>query len=339
MSRIVLISTSLLVLVLLILAGLLLPNIPQPFMNDQDIYYSWLEGSRLLQGQNPYARVLQGDMLTNDKYATYFPVFYELSFVSEKLGVSSFESWLAFWRVVFFAFDLATAALIYVALARRNLPWLGVFTVAFWLFNRWTLEMLRVVELDFVPLFFLLLSLELFPRNKWLSLFLFSISLGVKQIAIFAVPLYLVWVWRASQEHRIRDLVLASVVIGSVPFLSAIPFLVWDARGFIYSVLFSATRAASQLRGLPRDLSAFLGGQTIYDRLLMGVLMLGVCILAWRIPTARYVAVFLVLLAFMCFNPVLYLQYIFWVVGAGLMVLCDLCDVRPSSAAQHPAPA
>ncbi|AOY80122.1 MULTISPECIES: hypothetical protein [Moorena] len=27
-----------------------------------DIYYSWVEGKRILSGQNPYARVLSGNM-------------------------------------------------------------------------------------------------------------------------------------------------------------------------------------------------------------------------------------------------------------------------------------
>ena len=43
----------------------------------EDIYYAWVEGGRILNGENPYGRVLAGNMRDNDKYATYFPVFYE----------------------------------------------------------------------------------------------------------------------------------------------------------------------------------------------------------------------------------------------------------------------
>ena len=35
-----------------------------------DIYFVYLEGTRLVDGENPYARVLAGDMRVNDKYAT-----------------------------------------------------------------------------------------------------------------------------------------------------------------------------------------------------------------------------------------------------------------------------
>ncbi|MGC9359398.1 MAG: hypothetical protein ACP5G7_03360 [Anaerolineae bacterium] len=42
----------------------------------EDIYYAYIEGQRLVAGENPYERILQGGMLTNDKYATYLPLFY-----------------------------------------------------------------------------------------------------------------------------------------------------------------------------------------------------------------------------------------------------------------------
>ena len=50
-----------------------------PSDNRPDIFYSYVEGRRLVEGENPYARILLGDMRTNDKYATYFPLFYLFS--------------------------------------------------------------------------------------------------------------------------------------------------------------------------------------------------------------------------------------------------------------------
>ncbi len=339
MSRITIVATSSLLLVLLVLSGLLDPFIHQPDMSDQDIYYSWVEGGRLLNAENPYARALQGNMRSNNKYATYFPVFYEASYLSERLGLVEFPAWLAFWRVVFIGFEWATAVLMYWALARRRLPWVGVFAAAFWLFNRWTLQLLQVVNLDFVPLFFLLISLELFPRNKWLSLFLFSMSLGVKQIAIFVTPLYLIWIWQSSKGNRVKDLLLGAAVIASVPFISSIPFLLWSPRALVYSVLFSLTRDASQTKSLAPAVSIFLDGRTLYDRILMFGLMLSVYVLAWRMPAARYLAALLVMLAFVCFNPVLFVQYILWTIGLSLLVICDVRDVLVASSPPQPAPA
>lgn len=35
-----------------------------------DVYFIYLEGQRLTDGENPYARMLASDMLHNDKYAS-----------------------------------------------------------------------------------------------------------------------------------------------------------------------------------------------------------------------------------------------------------------------------
>lgn len=323
MPRRTLIAAALL-LVLLILAGILDASIPHPDIEHQDIYYSFVEGQRLIHGQNPYERVLTGDMRVNAKYATYFPVFYELSFVSQKLGLATFESWFAFWSVLFLAFEFAIAVLLFWAFAQRSVPWIGLFAAAFWLFDRWTLQVIEIGQLDFMPIFFLLLSLMLFPRHRWLSLFLFGLSLGLKQIAIFLTPLYLIWVWQSSEEQRVRDLLLSAAAIASVTLLASIPFLIWDARAFILSVLFSVTRDSSQATSLAPALGAFAGNNPLLSRIAMLALMLLLFLFAWRMPRVRYVFAFLVMLVFVCFNPVLYVQYYVWVDPLAPLVVCDV---------------
>jgi hypothetical protein len=321
-----------LLLLLLILAGLLDSSIPHPDLEEQDIYYSFVEGQRILNGENPYARILVSDMRTNEKYATYFPVFYELSFLSQKLGLVTFEGWFAFWEFVFIAFELAIAILLFWVLARRGVPWIGLFAAAFWLFDRWTLQVVEIGQLDFMPIFFLLLSLALFPRHRWLSLLLFSLSLGLKQIAIFVTPLYLVWLWQSSEGHRVRDLLLGAAVIASVTFVSAIPFMLWDARAFFLSVLFSVTRSSSQATSLAPALGAFAGDQPLLSRMAMFALMLMLFTFAWRMRGVRYLFAFLVMLVFVCFNPVLYVQYFVWVDPLALLAISDVRDALASNA-------
>ena len=41
--------------------------------SEQDVYYSWIEGRRILAGENPYTRILTGNMRENDKYARVVP--------------------------------------------------------------------------------------------------------------------------------------------------------------------------------------------------------------------------------------------------------------------------
>ena len=73
----------LLVAVIGILVHTALWNTYKKIEKKEDIYYTFVEGNRLINGVNPYERVLFGDMRHNDKYATYFPLFYVLSGCSE----------------------------------------------------------------------------------------------------------------------------------------------------------------------------------------------------------------------------------------------------------------
>ena len=109
-------------------------------IEQKDIYFSFVEGSRLVEGVNPYERILSGDMRTNQKYATYFPLFYLLSSCTQLAGLQSFREWLVFWRVVFLGCVLGICLLIFQICSLNDQPSLGIFGALFWLFNRWTLH-------------------------------------------------------------------------------------------------------------------------------------------------------------------------------------------------------
>ena len=68
-------------------------------------------------------------------------------------------------------------------------------------------------------------------------------------------------------------------------------------------------------------------------RAVMAALMLMLYAFAWTVRPARYTFVFLVMLVFVCFNPVLYVQYILWAIPLGLLVLCDVRDALGQPAA------
>src|SRR5690349_13886688 len=125
--RVSLITSFSVVVLLILLAREVNFLIPEPALENQDIYFSYVEGKRLREEKNPYARILEGNMRENQKYATYFPVFYELSYLSQNLGLRPYIQWLAFWKIVFIIFEFGIALLLYAALARRNLEWIGVF--------------------------------------------------------------------------------------------------------------------------------------------------------------------------------------------------------------------
>jgi uncharacterized membrane protein len=205
-----------------------------------DVFYVWVEGQRILHGVNPYSRVLDGDMENNAKYATYFPGYYWLSALTQWLGFDAFPDWMRVWNIALYVFHLAVGFLIFFILSSYGLNVLGAFGALFWWFNRWSLYAVQASFLESVPLFFLVLSLSLFRRREKLSLALFGVSLALKQIAIFLLPVYLIWVWQ--RERSLKEVALALGLIALPTLLVAAPFIVWDPEGFLKSIALSATR-------------------------------------------------------------------------------------------------
>jgi uncharacterized membrane protein len=293
-----------------------------------DIYYAWVEGQRLLAGQNPYARILQGDMLENDKYATYFPLFYLLAAATQWLGLRGYDVWIGFWQPLFLLFHLVTGIWLAGLFARQRRFLLGLIVLALWLLSNWVLELTYVINFDAIPIFFLVVSLTLLRRRPWLALLAFSLSLALKQIAIFLVPLYLIWRWQDARGPRPQRLLWAALVLGSLPFLVSLPFLLWDAEGFVRSILFSATRYAA----LELTVAQALGSGGFLSRLPLLILVGAIYLLAWRRQLGRLTAAMLTMLGFISLNPVLFPQYLPWFLALFLLALLEM------GAPEQPAP-
>lgn len=274
-----------------------------------DTYYSWVEGRRILRGQNPYERILHGSMEENNKYATYFPLFYEASALAQERGLRQYHEWIGFWRYIFLFCNVAVGLLVGGILFSRRTWGLALLGIPFWFFNRWTLNTSESAALDFIPIFFMVLSLALFPTHRRTSLLLYSFSLATKQIAIFLVPLYLIWEYQESRSAR--KTIVAGLWIASIPLLSSIPFLAWNAEGFIKSIAFSGTRGALN-HFAASSFDAILGLSGLVARIPM-LMMLGAAYLAaWQRSMGRYGAAMMVMAIFITFNSVLFEHYPVW---------------------------
>ncbi|OUL23322.1 hypothetical protein BV378_21855 [Nostoc sp. RF31YmG] len=285
----------------------------------QDIYYSWLEGKRILVGENPYARILAGNMRDNNKYATYFPLFYWLSALTQLLGFKEYSVWISIWQPIFLMFDIGIAGLIFYQFSQQKLLIFGFFTASFWLFNRWTLYVNSVAHLDFIPIFFLILSLMMFQKNKYTSFILFGLSLSFKQIAIFILPIYLIWAWQSSESNKLKNTLIAILLILSIPAITSLPFILWNAEGFFRSILFSATRKPDLGHISAASLDALIGLKIPYfigiiAKLPMFFLMILVYLSAIKRQIDIYTSVLLAMSVFVDFNSVLFLQYFCWIV-------------------------
>jgi uncharacterized membrane protein len=280
-----------------------------------DIYFVWRDGTRLATGQNPYESILGGNMRENRKYPTYLPLYYLMVAGAHHLGVTEYRGWMRLWRAVVLVSHVAIALLLLTACWRAGYPLLGVFAGLFWGFNRWTLYVVSVAHVDFPAILCLLGSLLLFDTRRRTSLVLFGLSLALKQIAVFVTPLYLVWTWRDTHppEARRRATARAAGWIALVPALVSLPFLLWNAEAFLRSILFSATRdPASHITAL--SLPGKIGLIGLPGRLPMFLLMGLVLWAAARGEVGRYLAVLLLLVTFVDFNAVFYLQYMAWLV-------------------------
>ena len=295
-------------------------------LEQQDIFAVFGEGDRLQHGENPYEQILSPnvDMKWNRTIATYFPVFYYLSWFSQEIGLEDYVQWLGFWRVIFLVFNLGIAyILFYVPYHRYNSLTLAIFSALFWLFSRWTLHITMIYHIEFIAIFFLLLSLTLLPKNARLSFLFFGASLAVKQIAIFMIPLYLIWAWQLSKnkEQTIKNFGTLSFLMASIPFLVSLPFLIWNLEGFVKSVLISATRVSESHFGVP-SFDMLIGLSGIPAKLPMLGMMIIVFILAWKQKICYYVSALLIMIVFVDFNSVLFRQYMVWIVPLIPLAIC-----------------
>ncbi|MGD1949596.1 MAG: hypothetical protein ACFB14_08120 [Leptolyngbyaceae cyanobacterium] len=289
---------------------------PAEDLQGHDMYYSWLEGKRIISGENPYARVLAGNLRENDKYATYFPIAYLLSALVQKLGFLDYRDWLYFWRPMSFIFHAGIVGLTLRYFQQRRLWLLGTAAATILMLSRWSIYIVRVHHLEFAAIFFLILSLVFLREKTRLALFMFSLSLGIKQIAIFLLPLYLIFLWKKRDKYG-KTLISGFLIILSVPLVTSLPFIVWNAEGFFKSVLFSATRLGdSHIEGAPsidiilsQDYPWLVG---LRAKLLM-LLLMGLAYLSFlREKVGIFTAATVTMMAFLYFNSVLFLQYFIW---------------------------
>lgn len=210
---------------------------------------------------------------------------------------------------------------------KRNWDLLGLLAAGFWFFNGWTLYVTFVAHLDLLAVLPLLVAILLYRKYPALSLLTFGISLALKQIGVFAFPLFLIWELQRNKEKPLNQTVGALALMGAVPFLTAIPFLAMDATGFIKSVAFSVTRTSQQTLNA-MDISRYLGLEPLFARIPLILVLLLVYVCAWRFELPKFLSIFLALLAFTEFNPVIFAQYLMWPMAVLPFVIYELYDAH-----------
>jgi uncharacterized membrane protein len=186
---------------------------------------------------------------------------------------------------------------------------LSLLALPFWYFNRWTLHASATVALDFIPIFLMVLSLGLFEKYRRTSLLLFGFSLAIKQIAIFLMPLYLIWEYQKSRSWP--KVLIAGLWMASIPLLASVPFLLWNAEGFVKSIAFSATRIALDHFGA-ESIDVIFNLSGLLARTPFLLMLFGAYYASWQGSVGRYGAAMLVMGIFVAFNSILFTHYPVW---------------------------
>jgi len=302
------------------------PRTYDPRIEQMDIFYTWVEGQRIVAGQNPYARVLEGDMLSNHKYSTYLPGFFLFTAAVQKLGITEFPQFLTLWRFVNILLSLGIGWLLFYLLWKAGKPWLGFLAAGFWLYNRFTLYVIGVGQIDIFALLLIILSLLFLSGRKVIpSLIFMGASLAVKQVGIVILPLYLFGLWRMKGEPRDSKQLSCILWVFLVPFIVSLPFLLWNFKGFLYSMLFPMTRLPDTHLGLPSwDMALkWAGWGTKLPMLFLWGLIF---VTAWFRKIALIPAMFAVYIVYLGCYSVLYNQYWVWMLPFALLSLAPEMD-------------
>ncbi len=285
-------------------------------LRDADIYQIYVEGGRILNSNDsPYSRILRYKEGSSD-YPTYLPGFYLLAALTRKAVTNNFVDWMSLWRVIFLVCHVTIGWLIFWYIWKKNSLTFAIVGASFWLFNRWTLYVLRIVHLEPLAILFLVLSLLCLRKKFYTACILFGCSLAVKQIAIFLLPLYVIYGYRREDGLKAKWNALKALIATSiVPAVISIPFLLNEPEGFVKSILFSVSRKGEANLGDEVEAPS-------YDMLIRmnglpaKFLLFGLMILVYRCMYRRFASPFtlalMILFIFSDFHSVFFPQYIVW---------------------------
>ncbi len=303
------------------------------YYKSEDIYYEFDAAKQFQKGENPYLRILQGDMLENDKYATQLPHYYNFLGMLSANSNHSFGKFVVNFRFVLFLAQVTGGVFIYLIFRQQNKRFLGFCGAIFYIFNVWTLNSIIYLKQDVLAIGLLVASFYFLNSTKYkpVSYMLYGLSLGIKYIGAFAFPLFLLPFLNKKMTLKNLSINLALLIL--VLVLPTFPYIYKDFNSFSRSILFSLTRTPSDsgmIYGYNELLVAspesFTNTEIVGKLLPRLPLFIAMCLtiallLLKKIKQGTYV--FLSLLVFSIFNPVIFAQYITWIPPFALFPLLD----------------
>lgn len=266
-------------------------------------------GQQIVRGENPYSCV--SDICVG--YPGHLPGMYVVAAGLVALGFDELHEWVVVWRPIVLVSWLAVGLVLFGYFFLRRQPALAVAALGLWLFNRWSIEVLKIAHTDFIGTFFLLMAVLMVSRWPMTAAVLLGVSLAVKHVALLVVPLFIIVVWR-SRKMRVGTLVALVGLIALVPVIVTLPFLIDDPRATVEGLLHVVDRPAQTVHGFAPALDTVLDVTDSSRWLPMLLLVGGVYAAAWRRSLTLIGGTLLVLSIMFAFTDVLYNQYIVWVI-------------------------
>ena len=302
----------------------------------RDIAVEFTTGIELKEGVNPYVKVKEYgyDLLRNRKYNEKLPAYYFFLLAIAWISKFDFETYITIFRYWIYSAAFIAAIFTYLAFRDKNQKIMGFTAAAFLLFNRWTLLNIKDVKSDMLAIAFLLAALYFLNKKPKLSFLLYGLSLGMKHVAIFVFPVFLLpFLHKQIKLNKYIENVSYSLIPTLLP---SIIFIIQDIKSFALSLLFSVTRSPSSTNssvpfGYDQILIKFnptgIGFLTPFFYMLPRLpLILFTSLLVFLLVTKRIrpsLFVFGCFLVFGTFNPVVLDQYFTWVSSFALYAAVD----------------
>ncbi len=296
------------------------------YSDDADSFYIYTYSTAIFNYNNPYLRILDSDMIHNQKYATSPPLYFYLGMIPLYFGYSSYPSWIFFMKIFFLIpVDFGVAILIYIILKQSaNNSWFRITAVFIWLVNRWGLYVYTYALIDTFTIFFILLSLYYFYSRPEVSSLLLGIAIATKLFPIFLLPFYLI-----SHHQKGVYKLLKYVFFALIPlFLVSLPFIVLSIpEAYFKSLLFSATRQGdSSMKIVGPELMPFFGEEGVDTRIPLLISYLVLYLIHWKKVFNTYMFTTTGLLIWNLMNANVYAQYWVWFIPFALILIGKIID-------------
>jgi hypothetical protein len=300
------------------------------FYHNGDVHRGFHRGLDIWAGVNSYESFNTENMLTQEKVPGFFPLYFYVMSLFVWISDFSFMQFLDNLRIFTFIFYSIIGLLIYLNL-RRFGYFIAIFGMIFFMFNRWTVFNVISLKQESYTLLLLLISTLILEKNKYLAFLLFGIATGIKHLTILIFPLFIFVLYQDYLKNKATlelKKILLKYFICFILFVSpilipSISYLQTTPDKFLNAILFNITRepeseaVSNFVVGLDKTLTLYNQDNLsnfllILPRLPLLFVLILVNILLFRGYIDKWVYASLSYFTFICFNPVLFSQYMVW---------------------------